>query len=84
MDRPNGASPEEWSRAWTTAQSGAAQTITGIGDAGFYDNGILTFKKGELYVSISVVRMDANPDEGAGSQLDVEKKLALAALSRMK
>ncbi len=84
VDRPNGASPDEWSRAWTTARSGAAQSVAGIGDSAFYDNGILTFKKGNLYVSISVVRMDANPDEGAGSQLDVEKKIALTALSRMK
>jgi hypothetical protein len=85
-DRPDRATPGEWAQVWTEAKSTAAQTVSGIGDGAFYKEGRLTFKKGSTCVTVEVVSTAWNPSTraGANQQLEIEKRLALKALGRLK
>ncbi|MCL5951408.1 MAG: hypothetical protein M1132_06765, partial [Chloroflexi bacterium] len=72
-------------KVWTEAKSKAARAISGIGEDAFYNQGRLTFKKASTYVTIEVLstRIDTETTEGVNQQMDIEKTIALKALSRM-
>ena len=84
IDTPNQATPEEWTEVWTKGESSAAQKILGIGDAAFYNNGRLTFKKGSTYITIEAMGTGVDStDAGVNRQIELEKEVALKALKRM-
>jgi hypothetical protein len=85
VDVPAQATPSAWTQLWTQASSEAAQILPGIGDGAFYNDGRVTFKKDNLYVTIEVVgtALDTNTSAGRDQQLDMEKQVALDALSRL-
>ncbi len=85
VDTPDQASPDDWAKIWTAGKSHATQSVTGVGEDAFYVDGRLTFKKGNTYVTVEVIStgFDTNTAEGIAQQLDIEKKVALTALSRM-
>jgi hypothetical protein len=85
VDQPNQATASQWAQVWTDARAKAAQVVSGVGDDAFYDNGRLTFKKGSVYVTIEVLstRLSTDTPEGVNQQIEMEKTLALEALSRM-
>lgn len=85
IDIPDQATSSVWAQVWADAKSNAAQTVSGIGDDAFYDNGRLTFKKGSIYVTIEVVGTSLNTDTRAGvnQQIEMEKRIALDAQSRL-
>ncbi len=83
VDRPARNEPDQWAKLWSDAESQGAQPVSGIGDEAFIKGSILTFKKGDLYVSVQVLRMDANEEASASDQLDLDKKVALQATSRI-
>lgn len=84
VDRPGSTPANQWAQAWNDSKSGAAQSVSGVGDDAFYKEGRLTFKKGNAYVTIEVLatKMDTNTTEGMNQQIDLEKKVALKALMR--
>jgi hypothetical protein len=86
VDIPEQAAPSAWAQVWVDARSKAVQTVSGIGDSAFYNDGRLTFKKGSLYVTIEIVGTNLNTDTSAGvnQQIEMEKRIALDALSRLK
>ncbi len=85
IDTPDNATPQEWAQVWITGESHATQKISGIGDAAFYENGRLTFKKGDTYVTVEVIsdRIDTKTTAGVNQQLDLEKQFALRAVKHM-
>jgi hypothetical protein len=85
VDVPAQVPGAAWAQIWTDASSGAAQTLSGIGDGAFYNDGRLTFKKDNLYLTVEVVgtALDTNTSVGQQQQLDMEKQVALDALSRL-
>ena len=85
VDTPDQATPSEWAQTWTEGKSHAAQTVAGVGEDAFYNNGRLTFKKGNTYVTVEVIstKIDTSTAAGVSQQIDIEKKVALTALSRM-
>jgi hypothetical protein len=85
VDTPDKATLSEWAQTWTQGKSHATQTISGVGDDAFYGDGRLTFKKGNAYVTVEVIstKIDTSAAAGVSQQIDIEKKVALTALSRM-
>ena len=80
LDTPDQATSSAWTQVWTEAESQASQSITGIGDGAFYQNGKLTFKKGEIYVTIDVSdtsnSLSTNTQKGTDQRIKVEKEIA--------
>jgi hypothetical protein len=85
VDIPDQAAPSAWAQVWVDARSKAGQAVSGIGDDAFYNDGRLTFKKDSLYVAIEIVGTNLNTDTSAGvnQQIEMEKRMALDALSRL-
>ncbi len=85
VDIPDQAAPSAWAQVWVDARSKAVQAVSGIGDDAFYNDGRLTFKKGSLYVTIEIVGTNLKTDSSAGvnQQIEMEKRIALDALSRL-
>ncbi len=84
-DKPGQATPAEWAQVWADAKSKARQVVSGVGDDAFYDQGRLTFKKNNVYITVEVIatKMDTNTQAGMDEQLGIEKRVALKILSRM-
>ena len=78
-------SSQAWAQDWTRANSKATQNISGIADGAFTKDGQLTFKKGDLYVTIGAVETDWNlkVSSDVGKQLAVEQQVALDILKRL-
>jgi hypothetical protein len=85
VDTPDKATPSEWAQTWAEGKSHATQSISGVGEDAFYGDGRLTFKKGTAYVTVEVIstKIDTSTAAGVSQQIDIEKKVALTALSRM-
>jgi len=85
LDLPDQAAPNVWSQVWTDASSQSAQTISGIGEAAFYQDGRLSFKQGHLYVTVEAIGAQVSTETPAGvqQQLDTEQHIALDMLSRL-
>ncbi len=83
VDRPGQATQQQWTNLWATTRAAAVQPVSGLGDDGFFNGGILTFKKGDLYISVQVLRMDANDQVTPADQLASEKLVAEKALGRL-
>ncbi len=84
VDRLGSTPAGQWAQVWNDAKSGGVQTVPGVGDDAFYKNGRLTFKKGDVYMTIEILDSKTNTDtpEGQAHQIDLEKQVALKALSR--
>ncbi len=84
VDQPGQTPAGQWTQVWKDGGAHAAQDISGVGDDAFYNNGRLTFKKGDTYVTIEVLatKMDTDTPAGVAQQIDYEKQVALKALSR--
>jgi hypothetical protein len=82
VDLPDSTGRARLSKAWADTQIQAAQPVYGIGDAGIWRNGRLTFKQGEVYVTVETIRtdQDAHTPDGAKLQLETEKQVAQAML----
>jgi hypothetical protein len=85
LDLPDQAAPSVWSQVWTDASSLAAQAVSGTGEAAFYQDGRLSFKQGNLYVTIEAIGTQVSTQTPAGvqQQLDTEKKVALDIMGRL-
>ncbi len=86
VDTSHQAAASDWARAWTDARAKATRVITGYGEDAFYDNGRLSFKKGNTYVTIEVLDMkniDTHTPDAIEQQISQEERLAKYALSRM-
>jgi hypothetical protein len=85
VDVPAQAPGVARAQIWMDASSGAAQTLPGIGEGAFYNNGRVTFKKDSICVTVEVLStaLDTNTSAGQQQQLDMEKQVALDALSRL-
>jgi hypothetical protein len=88
LDIPDHATPSAWAQVWTQASSQAEQTISGIGDGGFYQNGKLLFRSGDIYMTINVtdINNDLNTDTQAGTtkRIKIEKEIATDMLMHIK
>ncbi len=84
LDTPAQATPAAWARVWADASSKAPQSISGIGEGGFFEDGRLTFKKGDYYMTIEVEgtgdTLNTSTPAGVEDQLKIEKQVALDAL----
>jgi hypothetical protein len=85
VDIPDQATPNAWAQVGADAKAKAAQTVPGIGDGAFYENGLLTFESGAIYVTIGIVDTDLNTNASAGvnQQIEIEKQIALDAQGRL-
>jgi hypothetical protein len=85
VDTPDRATPAEWAQTWAQGKSHASQTISGIGEDAFYGDGLLTFRVGSTFVTVEVIgtRIDTSTAAGVSAQIEIEKKVALKALTRM-
>ncbi len=85
VDTPHQAASIEWEQAWTDAKARAARPVANVGDEAFYDNGRLTFKKGDTCLTIEVLdtKLDTSTPSGIDQQITIEEKLAKYALDRM-
>jgi hypothetical protein len=85
VDLPGSVTPAAWIRAWTEASAQATEAVSGIGDAAFYKDGRLSFEKGSVYVTIEVIGtgLNAGASGGTSQQIDMEKQMALDALTRL-
>ncbi len=84
-DKPGQATPEAWAQVWSNAKARAEQTVSGIGEEAFYDQGRLMFKKNNVYITVEVIatKMDTTTQAGKNEQLDIEKRVALQILKRL-
>lgn len=84
VDTPNQATPAAWAQVWADASSQAAQPVSGIGDGAFYENGKMSFKKGDIYMTIEVIgtgnSLDTTTSAGVEQQIKIEKQIAQDAL----
>lgn len=85
LDLPDQVGSSVWTQVWSDASSQAAQSVSGIGEAAFYQDGRLSFKQGNLYVTVEVIGTQVSTQTPAGvqQQIDTEKKVALDILSRL-
>ncbi len=85
LDVPSRAAPDAWAQVWTNAKSKAAQAVSGVGNDAFYSGGRLTFKQGDVYVTIEIIGTSLNPDVKAGvsQQMQWEKQIALDVLGNL-
>jgi hypothetical protein len=85
LDLPDQTTPSIWSQVWTGASSQAAQAVPGVGEAAFYQDGRLSFKQGNLYVTVEAIGTQVSTQTPAGvqQQLDTEKQIALDILERL-
>jgi hypothetical protein len=85
VDVPSQATSSAWAHVGADAAAKAAQTVPGVGGGAFYDNSLLTFENGGIYVTIGIVDADLNMDTSAGVQqeIEMEKQIALDAQSRL-
>jgi len=85
VDIPDQATSSAWAQVGADAKAKAAQTVPGIGGGAFYDNGMLTFENGGIYVTIGIVDTDLNTATSAGvnQQIEMEKQIALDAQSQL-
>jgi hypothetical protein len=84
VDVPAATPASAWAKLWTDASAQAAQTISGIGDGAFFSHGRLTFKDGDLYITLEAIGTKLNTDTSVGvtQQITIEKQLALDAFNR--
>ena len=85
VDVPDQATPVAWALVGADARTKAARTVSGIGGDAFYENGMLTFESGNIYVTIGIVNTDLNTATTAGASqlIAMEKQLALHAQSSL-
>lgn len=80
LDSPGQTTSTAWTQVWSQASSLASQTISGIGDGAFYENGKLTFEYKGVYVTISVTdtanNLNANTSTGTTQRIKIEKQIA--------
>jgi hypothetical protein len=86
VDLPSQSASSTWTQLWAQSSAQARQPVPGVGDGAFYNNGRLTFKKGNYYVTIGIIDTQLSTDTSPGMNrlIDMEKQLALAALSRFR
>jgi hypothetical protein len=84
VDVPDQATASAWATVWADAKS-KAQVLPGIGEDAFYDHGRLTFKEGNVYVTLEAVgsRLNVDTQASATQQIAIEKQLALDASNRV-
>ena len=85
LDVSDQVTSSAWAHVGADAMAKAAQTVPGVGGGAFYDNNLLTFENGGMYVTIGIVDTDLNTDTSAGVRLliEMEKQIALDAQSRL-
>ena len=78
-------SSDAWVQAWDQAKLQASQSISGIGEDAFFEDGRLTFRVRDLFMTIEATETDwdLNTSTGLNKQATTEKQLALDMLSRM-
>lgn len=78
---PN-ASAQAWSQDWTQAKSVATQNISNLGNEAFFNNGQLTFKMDNWYVTVEATEtdLDLKTPVGVNQQVAIEKQLAIDML----
>ena len=78
-------SSDNWVQAWTQAKSQTSQPIPGVGEDAFLKNGRLSFRVGDLYVTVEATQtdLDLKTPTGLKKQASIEKQIALDMLSRM-
>jgi hypothetical protein len=76
---------QAWAQAWTEASSKALRTISDIADGAFYNDGRLSFKEGNTYVTLEAIETDWNLDSSANidKQFALEKLIALDMLDHL-
>jgi hypothetical protein len=83
VDLPAGASTSDWARVWSDASASAGQPVSGLGDGAFYANKMLTFKKGQVYLTLAITGSNLQIDAGPNQVLEIETQLARAMLSHL-
>ncbi len=85
LDVPDHVTPSAWAQVWSDAKSKAAQAAPGVGDDAFYEDGRLMFKQGSAYVTIEIIgtNLDTSTSAGVNQQMQMEKRIALDAESRL-
>ena len=78
---PN-ASVQAWSQDWAQAKAVATQNISGLGNEAFFNNGQLTFKMDNWYVTVEATEtdLDLTTSVGVNQQIAIEKQLAVDML----
>ncbi len=78
LDAPDTDAGAVWMQAWSAASAQGAQPLPGIGDSAFSRNGRLSFRKQELFVTLTAVETDWNlgASSGRDKQLALEMKIA--------
>ncbi len=73
---------QAWAQAWEKASSRALRKVTDIADGAFYNDGRLSFKEGNMYVTVEAIETDWSLDSSAymGKQFAVEKQIVLDML----
>lgn len=85
VDVPDQGSSQAAEQAFANAKSKAAQTISGIGEDVFFNKGRLTFKKGDVYVTVEGINtsVDTTTSAGLDQQIETEKQIAADILGRL-
>jgi hypothetical protein len=76
---------QAWAQAWSEASSRALRTVSDIADGAFYNNGRLSFKEGNMYVTVEAIETDWSLDSSAtmDKQFALEKQIALDLLNHL-
>jgi hypothetical protein len=86
IDIPSSAVVSQaWTQVWAEASSKALRTVSDIADDAFYNNGRLSFKEGNMYVTVEAIETDWNLDNAANmdKQFALEKQIALDLLNHL-
>ncbi len=85
LDIPAPAAVSTWDAAWTNAKGKSGQPVSGLGSDAFINNGRLVVRKGNLYLTFEATGTNFDPSTTAGAnrQIEIEKQLAQAAISRL-
>jgi hypothetical protein len=84
LDVPDQPGSAQWTQAWADAAN-AGQQVPGIGDSAFTNNGRLTFKRGDVYITIDLTTtyLDLNTSAGVEQQMQIARQTASDILGRL-
>ncbi len=87
LDVPASASSAQaWRQAWAAASAQQTQTAPGIGDGSFYADGRLSFRNGDVYMTVEATETDWNLSTASdrSKQLILERRVAADIISHLK
>lgn len=85
IDVPDNSAIASWDRAWAGLKSASGSSVPGVGETAYFNNGRLTLKQRDIYITIEATgqALNALTPTVNDSKLDFEKQVALDILARL-